>query len=112
MASELTRGVEIETDRRLTDRHRANELPWLNTTRVRPGRAARLINWSSDGLLIETGTRLVPETTVVVQLIGSRRRVVVSGRVLRSSVVSISHVSGVRYHGAVQLDRAIDLSSA
>ena len=112
MASELTQGVGIETDRRLTNRHGGDELRWLRATRVRPGQAATLINWSSHGLLVETGTRLVPETAVVVQLIGERRRVMASGRVLRSSVASISGVSGVRYHGAVRLDRPIDLSDS
>ena len=110
VASELTQAVE--TDRRLTRRRGADEIRWLKVTRVRPGRVATLINWSSEGLLIETTTRLVPETIVVVQLIGERKRIVASGRVLRSSVASISGMAGMRYHGAVRFDHPIDFSDS
>ncbi len=69
--------------------------------RLRPGRIATLVDLSEEGAALELQTRLLPGTTVVLQLLGKPRRVTVSGRVLRCSVSRIEPSVGPTYRGAV-----------
>jgi hypothetical protein len=74
------------------------------STRVRPGHRARLIDVSAGGALIETTHRLLPGTSVELQVETRLHRTNVRGRVLRCAIVAV-RPSWVCYRGAIGFDR-------
>lgn len=73
-------------------------------TRIRPGHLARIVDVSAGGALIETMYRLLPGTSVELQVETDTRQTRVRGEVLRSAVVKI-RPDGVCYRGAIRFDR-------
>jgi hypothetical protein len=71
---------------------------------VRPGHRARLIDVSAGGALIETGHRLLPGTSVELQVQTGTDRASVCGQVLRCVVVRV-RPTWVCYRGAIAFDR-------
>jgi hypothetical protein len=71
---------------------------------VRPGHRARLIDVSAGGALIETNHRLLPGTSVELQVQTGTERATVRGQVLRCSVVRV-RPTWVCYRGAIAFDR-------
>lgn len=74
------------------------------STRVRPGHRARLIDVSAGGALIETSHRLLPGTSVELQVETGTARASVRGQVLRCTVVRL-RPTWVCYRGAIAFDR-------
>ena len=74
------------------------------STRVRPGHRARLIDVSAGGALIETSHRLLPGTSVELQVETGTHRTNVRGRVLRCAMFEV-RPSWVCYRGAIGFDR-------
>lgn len=72
--------------------------------RIRPGHAARLIDLSAGGALVETNCRLLPGTDVELHVETATKRASVRGRVLRCAVVDV-HPFAVTYRGAIGFDR-------
>jgi hypothetical protein len=71
---------------------------------VRPGHRVRLIDVSSGGALIETNHRLLPGTSVELQVETGTARASVRGQVLRCGVVRL-RPTWVCYRGAIVFDR-------
>ena len=71
---------------------------------VRPGHRARLIDVSAGGALIETSHRLLPGSSVELQVDTGTDRASVRGRVLRCAVVRV-RPTWVCYRGAIAFDR-------
>jgi len=71
---------------------------------VRPGHRARLIDVSAGGALIETSQRLLPGTSVELQVQTGTDRATVRGHVLRCAVVRL-RPTWVCYRGAIAFDR-------
>ena len=71
---------------------------------VRPGHRARLIDVSAGGALIETTHRLLPGSSVELQVDTGTDRASVRGRVLRCAVVRV-RPTWVCYRGAIAFDR-------
>ena len=71
---------------------------------VRPGHRARLIDVSAGGALIETSHRLLPGTSVELQVQTGTDRATVRGHVLRCAVVRL-RPTWVCYRGAIAFDR-------
>jgi len=71
---------------------------------VRPGHRARLIDVSAGGALIETGHRLLPGTSVELQVQTGTDRASIRGQVLRCAVVRV-RPTWVCYRGAIAFDR-------
>jgi hypothetical protein len=74
--------------------------------RVRPGHAATVIDVSAGGALVETAHRLLPGSSVELQMETSSRRASIRGRVLRCAV-SMLQPSSVCYRGAIGFDRPL-----
>jgi len=91
-------------ERRHEPRRKPEELPWLATARLRPGRPVRFLNWSTRGGLIEATARLAPGSKVSLQFQGHDAPVTVTARVLRAHVAAITRAEGLRYHGAIVFD--------
>jgi hypothetical protein len=76
-------------DRRGTRRLEAFEEHRIVSACVRPGHRARVIDVSAGGALIETSHRLLPGSSVELQVETNAERASVRGQVLRCSVVRL-----------------------
>ena len=92
------------SDRRSTRRQCQLEEHGIVSARVTPGRRARLVDISAGGALLETIQRLLPGTSVELQVESDTRRTRVRGRVLRCAVVRV-RPTFVCYRGAIRFDR-------
>lgn len=94
------------------DRRRARRLRvaehGITAARIRPGHVVVILDISSDGALVETVYRLLPNTSVELQLDCVGERIAVRGRVLRCTVAALESCS-VIYRGAILFDRALGL---
>jgi len=77
----------------------------ISAARVRAGQDAAVLNFSAGGIFIETLHRLLPGTTIELQLSFGHGRAEVRGRVLRSAV-SCLREGRVSYQGAIAFERA------
>ena len=83
------------------------ELPWVCSVHTPAGLDARVINLSRSGILIETGSKLLPGTIATVHLGGTGTALVVPARVVRSEVASVE-VVGVKYWIAAAFNGRLD----
>jgi CheY-like chemotaxis protein len=90
--------------------HRWNpaELPWVCSVKAPVGLDARVVNISRSGILIETGSKLVPGSIASVHLSGMGTALVVPARVVRSEVAAVE-VAGVKYRIAASFSGRLDL---
>jgi hypothetical protein len=91
-------------DRRGMRRMEAVEEHRIVSASVRPGHRVRLIDVSAGGALIETSHRLLPGTSVELQVATGTDRASVRGRVVRCAVVRV-RPTWVCYRGAIAFDR-------
>ena len=98
--------ASIDRERRTSPRRRTVAEHGIETARVRLGREASVLDVSTGGILIETLHRLLPGTTIELQLWLADRRTSIRGHVLRSTVVSL-HRGPVLYRGAIAFDRPL-----
>jgi hypothetical protein len=75
---------------------------------LRPGYAVSLVDLSSGGAAIQGPRPLRPGARVHLQLVTGKRRVVLSGHVLRCAVAALDAHHGVQYRGAVQFDDRVE----
>src|SRR5262249_19043829 len=76
----------------------------ITSIRIRPGHPASVIDVSSHGAMLETTHRLLPGTTVELQIEAGKARASVRGRVVRCAVAEV-RASSLSYRGAVAFDR-------
>jgi hypothetical protein len=82
----------------------AHEPHGIRAVRIRPGHVAVLVNVSACGLLVETHRRLLPGTSVELQVDSDTRQTSVRGQVTRCAVAAVRATS-IAYRGAVAFDR-------
>jgi hypothetical protein len=92
------------SDRRGARRLEAFEEHNIVSASVQPGHRARVIDVSAGGALIETCLRLLPGTSVELQVENRTARANVRGQVLRCTVVRL-RPTWVCYRGAIAFDR-------
>ena len=91
--------AERRQNRRLTaDAH------GITSIRIRPGHAARIVDASAAGALIETKHRLLPGAPVELHMETRAQQCRVRARVVRCAVVQV-RASTVFYRGAVAFER-------
>jgi hypothetical protein len=95
-------------ERRVALRKRRGEVPWLSGLKLAWGQELQLVNISSTGVLVETGSKLAPGSTSELHLSGPETSLVVPVRFIRSDVARIDGL-GVRYHAAAAFAKEIDL---
>ena len=93
----------LPVERRQTPRTTDAACHGVVSVRVRPGHQAVLLNVSLDGAAIETSYRLLPGSTVELQLDTGRGWTNLRGRVLRCAVVALT-AHRVTYGGAVRFE--------
>jgi hypothetical protein len=97
-----------DRDRRRHRRLRGNELPSLWTVKLPWGSAAKVVDISKGGALIESGSKVVPGSILDLQLLGAGTNLSVPARMVRAEVARIDAV-GVRYNIGAAFSRELDL---
>lgn len=93
-------------ERRRARRQRTIDEHGIRGARVRPGHPAAVIDISAHGALVETPYRLLPGSSVDLQLEVVESRITVRGRVLRCAVASLRPWAIV-YRAAILFERAL-----
>ncbi len=96
-------------ERRYAHRSTRNDVPWLSSITLSWGLEVRLINISTTGVLIETGSKFAPGTTTGLRLTGSGTDTIVTVRFVRSEVARIDAL-GVKYFAAGAFETEVDLA--
>lgn len=103
----MRRGQE-EEERRRARRSAPGDLPWLSGVRLPWGLELHLVNISSSGLLVESGSKLTVGITYDLHLNGPETSRIVKARLVRSEVARID-ARGVRYFAAARFEGDLDL---
>ena len=107
--------VPRRDERRRADERRValskgrGDVPWLSGIKVSWGPELELINISSTGVLVETGSKFAPGSTTELHLCGPETNLVVPVRFIRSDVARIDGL-GVRYRAAAAFAKELDLA--
>jgi PilZ domain len=99
---------KINADRRVHRRFSASELNGIRDARIKFGPHVSLIDVSAGGALLESDTRLPPESEAMLELIGSSGLLAVPFRVLRCQVAALGQ--SMRYRGACAFKTPLNLS--
>ena len=111
----LTAKATLPVRTRRSEIHRAwrwtpAELPWVCSIHTRWGIDASVVNVSRSGVLIESPSRLAPESSIELRMRGSATTLDVPARVIRSEVSAIG-IRGVKYRSAAVFDAALQVLS-
>jgi CheY-like chemotaxis protein len=95
-------------ERRAAERKRRADIPWLSAVKLSWGPEVAVVNISSSGVLMETGSKFIPGSTADLHLTGPETTLVVPVRFIRSEVSRIDGL-GVKYHAAAAFENELDL---
>jgi CheY-like chemotaxis protein len=101
-------GLDQRPDRRRARRRRPEDLPLRWQLQLAGAPDINIVNISTSGVLLETGTQLVPGTIMDLQLLGQDRKLNVPARMIRTEVVSADPL-GVRYRVAAAFARELEV---
>ncbi len=99
---------QARDERRIALRKGRGDVPWLSGIKASWGADLQLINISSTGVLVETGSKFAPGSTTNLHLSGPETNLVVPVRFIRSDVARIDGL-GVRYRAAAAFAQEVDL---
>ena len=102
----MTHPVHVLVERRRARRRCLLDEHGISAVRVRPGCDAVLLDVSAGGALVQSSHRLMPGSSIDVQLLVWGRRLLVRGRVLRCEVSALGP-AGPIYCGALNFDRTL-----
>jgi hypothetical protein len=110
-----TTDAALPAHTRRSHSHRARrwtpaELPWVCSIHSRWGLDASIVNVSRSGILIESPSRLAPESSFELHVRGPETTLDVPARVIRSEV-SVIDIRGVKYRAAAVFDAGLHLLS-
>jgi CheY-like chemotaxis protein len=97
-----------DEERRRARRNAPEDVPWLSAITLPWGLDLHLVNISSSGLLVESGSRFTPGITYDLQLNGPGTDLSVKARFVRSEVARVDGL-GVTYYAAAAFDKELDL---
>jgi hypothetical protein len=97
-------------ERRLDRRRPGAECAWLAGARLRHGFDVAVLDVSAGGVLVEGRARLLPGSTVEVQLVADTATWTACARVLRCRVSGLRS-NRVQYRAALQFARRLDLAA-
>ena len=95
--------------------HRAHrwapsDLPWAFRAETSWGLELAVLNVSRSGMLVESGSKLVPDSVTEFRLLAEDRMLMMPARVVRSEVAAVD-VKGVRYRAAAVFSKQFGLIS-
>lgn len=105
LADEVEVAVDAASNRRLHERLKRGDLHWLRSARIKYGPEVRVLDLSAGGMLIDSPAALSQDASIVVELTGSGRPVLVASRVLRCRLATLGEI--VRYQGACEFKRPL-----
>lgn len=77
--------------------------PWVTAARLRPGGRVDLLAWSSTGVVVEGGARILPGARVELILEGERTQRSLRGQVRSVSITAMALNGEVRYRTSIRL---------
>jgi CheY-like chemotaxis protein len=101
-------GRAYASDRRRARRRSAGELPWLWTVKLPSGTNVTVVDISSQGVLLETASKITPGTAIDLRVIGQDTNVCVPARMMRTEVAAVDPM-GVRYRVAAAFVSSLDI---
>jgi hypothetical protein len=90
------------------ERRDRNDVPWILTVKLASGHEVRLLNISSTGTLIESGSKLAHDSVTEVRLCGPESQIVIPARFVRSEIADVTAL-GVRYQIGIAFDDYLPL---
>lgn len=106
--ADLARFLGIQPQQDRAPRWERSDLSWLESIRLTWGADLHLLNLSSSGLLVESGIRMTVGNLTDFQFADREERdYVMSGRVVRSDVASVTSL-GVKYVTAAIFDKPFE----
>ena len=105
---EAVRETVPAENRRKAERVPRAGVPWISAVRMPWDLDIDLVNISSTGILLESGTKLPTGVTYELRLEAPEAMMVVKARVVRAAVSRMDR-RGVRYHLAAAFERQLDL---
>jgi len=105
--SESSRPLTAD-ERRIAERKTSADVPWLSAIKLAWGPEVALVNISTTGVLVETGSKFQPGSTADLHLSGPETNLIVPVRFVRSAVSRIDGL-GVKYHAAAAFENEIEL---
>ena len=82
-------------------------MPWLSTVKLPWGPDARVLNISSTGLLLESGSKVTPGSTAELKLSGPDWQIAIPACFVRSEVGPVNG-QGVKYHIAAEFETPLE----
>ena len=98
----------LDRDRRRAKRRISGDLPLLWSVTVPAAATVRVVNISSQGVLLETMSKIPPGRTVDVQVIGEGTDICLPARTTRTEVAAVDGM-GVRYRVAAAFSRELEM---
>jgi CheY-like chemotaxis protein len=95
-------------ERRTAERKSLGDVPWLSAIKLSWDVEVSLVNISSSGVLVETGSKFVPGSVSELHLTGPDTNLVMPVRFIRTEVARIDGL-GVKYHAAAAFESELDL---
>ena len=95
-------------DRRRAQRRNGTDVPSLWTVRLPWGDAVRIVDISNSGVLLESGSKVAPGTTIDLQLVGEGTNIFVPAKTIRTDVADVDGL-GVRYRLAAAFSHDVNL---
>lgn len=103
-SSVLRRSVD---QRPRAERREVTEVPWVSTVKLPWGLEVRLLNISSSGLLLESGSKLAPGSVTELKLCGPDTEIAIPACFVRTEVADVTGL-GVKYHIAATFDKPLE----
>ena len=107
-SGQFLRQVAAE-ERRTAERKKRGEVPWLSAIKLSWGDEVGLVNISSSGVLVETGSKFIPGSTTELHFSGPETNLIVPVRFIRSEVAHVDN-RGVKYHAAAAFANELDIT--
>jgi hypothetical protein len=99
-------------ERRVFPRLKPEDVPWIREIKPSTGDAARLLNISRTGVLLETTARLQPGRRSMITIVNeSDQKERAEGRVIRTELVSIGKGGELIYRTAMAFTTELDLKA-
>ena len=100
--------VRTAADRRTrAERIECGDVSWLQTVKLPWGLELRVINISSTGMLLESGTKIKPGKVSDLKLCSPDGEIVIPASFVRSEIADVNS-RGVKYHVAVTFDKPLE----
>jgi PilZ domain len=97
----------VDRRRPRAERRERGAVPWLSTVKLPWGSDARVLNISSTGLLLESGSKVTPGSTAELKLSGPDWQIAIPACFVRSEVGPVNGL-GVKYHTAAEFETPLE----